>query len=171
MDGSLLRRRKVSALSVTGVPAVDLPSKRPPANVRCASGIVLVVDDRQRILLERPAPAGEEIARAAAFRRDRAFVLRLQRPVKFMPQTGALGAASIQRPAMSIFGAGAASGVAPNETWPAQARKRQCRKSAPSRAELAASRGVVLTSSSGSTNSAPSLVPVGQREVTVLVLV
>jgi hypothetical protein len=73
--------------------------------------LVLKVVDGEQPFRELPVPALEKFTRATAFRLDSALLLPGVLS-KFIPRAGALGAVSIQRPAMSSFGVGAAVGAA-----------------------------------------------------------
>jgi hypothetical protein len=74
--------------------------------------LVLKVVDGEPLFPELPVPALEKFTRATAFRIEGALLLPPRVLSKFIPQAGALGAVSIQRPAMSSFGVGAAVGAA-----------------------------------------------------------
>src|SRR5450759_3727327 len=182
------------------MPAVAWPSKRSSATVKCASGwfswslivSALCSSVQCQLVKNLPGqpPSGSMVPSCAP-----------GAPAKFMPQDGALGVDSIQRPVMSSVGAGA--GVAPPNGLPAQPASINTTTTPPATRIVGILRAVSLWIESefaltfcssmilsenrlplfgimlqahphfmvGITNSAPSLVPVGQREVTVLVLV
>jgi hypothetical protein len=134
--------------SVIGEPFAALPSKRPgPAERDFGELRAGVVADEQRALLKRPFPAGVEIARTAAFRRDRPFGLRAAALSSW--RIGA-GARARRVPAAAIGLVEARRELlAParrSACWLAQARQEAERSQ---RAMTGARRIAMLTSSSG----------------------
>ena len=84
-----------------------------------------------------------------------------------MPQLGAFGAARVQRPSMTSVGDGLSGGSEVSDAPPPQLASAIA--STPMRADARRNLGPHFMV--GMLNSAPPFVPLGQREVTVLVLV